>query len=414
MTQSTEKTARLLPQRRQLVLPLLAEIDQAGGEARPVEIYGRLADRLGLDAAARSASAAFHGANSRLWDRTVRWARQTALARGLLASPERGVWSLTDKGRTTLRLAERCSFAVVFETRLGSAVWALAERAAQAIEPGSVNLIFTSPPYPIATARSYGGISPDAWLDWMQGLTEIWSPLLAPGGSLMVNIGYAFDQGAPVQSLYPERFVLQTVADGWHLCDRLFWHNPIKLPTPMPWVVNARERCKQSIEPIFWFSRGQRPKADNRRVLTPYSARTLKIEIGKERAHAKRAGGQQFAKNSFSRDNGGAIPSNLIEAYNTGGLPVWRREARAAGLPDHPAPFPLAVPERAILLATEPGDLVYDPMAGSMTTALAAEKHGRRWLASERSCAYLEAASFRLQACAGFERQESHLGPGHE
>ena len=41
---------------------------------------------------------------------------------------------------------------------------------------------------------------------------------------------------------------------------------------------------------------------------------------------------------------------------------------------------PERVTERCILMTTEPGDLVLDPTVGSGTTALQAEKWGRRWI----------------------------------
>lgn len=43
----------------------------------------------------------------------------------------------------------------------------------------------------------------------------------------------------------------------------------------------------------------------------------------------------------------------------------------------------LMIPERAILIATNPGDLVMDPFGGGGTTFQAAEKHGRRWIGVE-------------------------------
>ena len=43
----------------------------------------------------------------------------------------------------------------------------------------------------------------------------------------------------------------------------------------------------------------------------------------------------------------------------------------------------LVIPERAILLSTDPGDLVFDPFGGGGSTYQAAEKHHRRWLGTE-------------------------------
>ena len=54
------------------------------------------------------------------------------------------------------------------------------------------------------------------------------------------------------------------------------------------------------------------------------------------------------------------------------------------------------VVERCILLATDPGDLVLDPTCGSGTTALVAERWGRRWTTIDSSRVALAVARQRL------------------
>jgi DNA modification methylase len=62
----------------------------------------------------------------------------------------------------------------------------------------------------------------------------------------------------------------------------------------------------------------------------------------------------------------------------------------------HPARFPLPLPTFFIKLLTKPGDLVFDPFAGTCTTAVAAEKLGRRWLATEIDKRYADVLVQRL------------------
>lgn len=62
----------------------------------------------------------------------------------------------------------------------------------------------------------------------------------------------------------------------------------------------------------------------------------------------------------------------------------------------HPARFPEALPRKVILLATEPGQIVYDPMAGSNTTGKVALDLGRRFLSSEPVLDYAQASAFRF------------------
>src|SRR5437763_651947 len=61
--------------RRDLLLPILKLVDDAG-EAAPRDLYGELVDRLGLDPSIRDHVASYGGRDSRLYDRTIRWAMQ--------------------------------------------------------------------------------------------------------------------------------------------------------------------------------------------------------------------------------------------------------------------------------------------------------------------------------------------------
>lgn len=56
---------------------------------------------------------------------------------------------------------------------------------------------------------------------------------------------------------------------------------------------------------------------------------------------------------------------------------------------DHPAPFPIELPENCILACTKEGDIVLDPFMGSGTTALAAKKHGRHYIGFELNAEYI-------------------------
>ena len=52
--------------------------------------------------------------------------------------------------------------------------------------------------------------------------------------------------------------------------------------------------------------------------------------------------------------------------------------------------------ERCILMSTDPGDLVFDPTCGAGTTAVAAEKWGRRWITCDTSTISVAVARQRL------------------
>lgn len=117
-----------------------------------------------------------------------------------------------------------------------------------------------------------------------------------------------------------------------------------------------------------------------------------------------RAGGVNFA------------PTHYVPTYEwiiVFGKPGWRLKSKAAsGLgdvwyvpqeanPDHPAPFPLGLPARAI--ETTGPSLVLDPFAGSGTTLRAAKDAGIRAIGIERSELYCERAARRLAQRSLFE-----------
>lgn len=111
----------------------------------------------------------------------------------------------------------------------------------------------------------------------------------------------------------------------------------------------------------------------------------------------RRPSGHLLKPGAFAIDNGGSIPHNLIIAPNTESNSLYQTRCRQEGLPIHPARFPKALPTFFIQFLTDPGNLVFDPLAGSATTAVAAEKLGRRWIINERSLTYLQGAALRFE-----------------
>jgi site-specific DNA-methyltransferase (cytosine-N4-specific) len=101
-------------------------------------------------------------------------------------------------------------------------------------------------------------------------------------------------------------------------------------------------------------------------------------------------------KRSFDTDNGGAIPSNLLQISNTESNSRYIQLCRAAGVDAHPARFPQKLPAFFIDFLTTEGDTVLDIFGGSNTTGAAAEAARRRWLSFELNRSYLAASAFRF------------------
>jgi site-specific DNA-methyltransferase (cytosine-N4-specific) len=381
---------------------MLEELHAAGGVATPGEIYDRLAARFDLDHVARAAATKIGDVDVNTWERHVRWTRQTAVARGLIDREKRGVWGLTSKARTALQEIVRGVVITIFESDAGFVLWGNAEDCAGVIERESVDLLWTSPPYPLLRPRAYGNREERAWLDWMVRLSESWRGLLAPTGSMMLNLGPCWVPGEPQQSLYIERLLLRLEDDlGLHLLQRLDWYSPSKLPAPLEWVSVRRVRVTPAVEPVLWLSASPtRSKADNRRVLRPYSSSGLRAIANPKDHVRKRPSGFTFGPTSFI-DNGGSIPHSLISASNSASSSAYHRAERAAGRTSHPATAPEAIVEFGVKLATEENDLVYDPFFGSGVTGCVAQRLGRRFIGNERSRTYIESARLRFEA-AGF------------
>lgn len=64
---------------------------------------------------------------------------------------------------------------------------------------------------------------------------------------------------------------------------------------------------------------------------------------------------------------------------------------------NHPAPFPITIPNRCIEATTKAGDIVLDPFMGSGTTAMSAKQLDRNFIGVELNPEYCEIAKERLK-----------------
>lgn len=381
----------------QLILPLLeAAQDKASLTTR--EAYEAVAAAIAVLPEQRARRVRRGAQSVNAFEQDVRWAQQRARLQGLMRRVGPSDWEITGKGRAALRKARPGLVVTVFTTPAGAALWASCEDAAAHLDDGSVQLVFTSPPYPLLRQKAYGNLDERAYLDWLTAIVASWPRKLTGDGSIVLNLGDAWTPGRPHLSLYQERLLLRLEDElSLKLCQRFSWQNPSKMPAPAEWVTIRRVRVKPSIENLFWLSPHDHPYADNRAVLTPYSdSMTAMLKRG-GMAAAARPAGFSMKDGAFAVDHGGAIPGNLIVAPNTASNDAYARGCRAAGLPVHPARFPAALPDFFTKFLTRPGDLVFDPFGGSMTTGASAERLGRRWIGSELHLDYLEGAALRFE-----------------
>jgi site-specific DNA-methyltransferase (cytosine-N4-specific) len=274
----------------------------------------------------------------------------------------------------------------------------------------SVQLAFTSPPFPLIEKKKYGNLRGEEYIEWFASFAPKLRALLTADGSIVIEIGNAWERGKPVMSTVVLRALLEFLERAdLHLCQEFVWYNPARLPSPVQWVNVERIRVKDAFSRIWWMSPVERPKADNRRVLKPYSASMKRlIETGKYNS-GKRPSEYLIGKNSFKTDNAGAIPPNvihgdeapplgsLLKSSNTRSTERYQAYCREHNMPIHPARMPSELVEFFVKFLTDENDLIFDPFGGSNTTGAVAENLGRRWISCEAHRPYIVSSTARFQ-----------------
>lgn len=282
---------------------------------------------------------------------------------------------------------------------------------------GKVQLVLTSPPFPLNKKKSYGNLKGEEYRRWFAGLAPILADVLTDDGSIIIELGNSWIPGRPVQSLlHLESLMAFVNAPGadLRLCQQFVCYNPARLPSPAQWVTVERIRTTDSFTHIWWMAKTDYPKADNRKALRPYSKSMQRLLKRQAYNDGKRPSEHAISANGFLTDHGGSIAHNLFEMEPIGGehevrLPnafrmsntssndFYLRTCRERGVTPHPARMPEGLVSFFIEFLTDPGDLVLDPFAGSNTTGFAAERLGRQWIAIDVKPEYAEQSEIRFE-----------------
>ncbi|MDP9464654.1 MAG: site-specific DNA-methyltransferase, partial [Actinomycetota bacterium] len=239
------------------------------------------------------------------------------------------------------------------------------------VADSSVALVVTSPPYfagkeyEVALGQGY---APATYLDYLQQLREVFSEcvrVLEPGGRIAVNVANLGRR--PYRSLAAD--VTTILQDDLRLLMR----------GEVLWIKQrgAAGNCA-------WGS-FQRPSNPVLRDLTERVVIASKGRFDRAIDARHRAELGLPSTSTISRDE-------FMEAT----VDVWEIPPERAGRVGHPAPFPVALPERLIHMNTYVGDLVLDPFVGSGTTAVAAVRTGRHYIGYDTDSGYVEAARRRV------------------
>lgn len=295
----------------------------------------------------------------------------------------------------------------------------LASDAAEAIR-GKVDLIFTSPPFPLKRKKKYGNKEGQAYLDWIGGLAKPLADLLSPKGSIVVEVGNAWEPGRPVMSTLTMESLLRFRKDAdLSLCQQFVCHNPARLPAPAQWVNIERIRVKDSYTHVWWFANTDRPYANNRNVLRPYSDAMKQLLETQSYNSGLRPSEYQVNATSFLTKHRGSIPPSAIDVglsppnlqewiqehqlpasflkyANTASRDAYLDHCRDQGLSIHPARMSPHLVEFFVKFLTKKNGLVFDPFGGSNTTGAVAESLGRRWISCEPNPDYAAGSAGRF------------------
>lgn len=336
-----------------------------------------------------------------------------SLVRASVSRIRKGPLTVAPSLQEVSRAPEHAPVEVAYRTRHGAMIHGKIEDAlvsAPLIEQrGKINLIVTSPPFPLVRKKRYGNETGEAYLQWLEALAMPLAELLTDDGSIVIEIGNAWEEGAPIMSTLPlEALLAFKRAAKLNLCQHVICHNPARLPSPAAWVNLKRARLKDSFTHVWWMSKAEFPKADNRRVLNPYSKDMRKLLERQSYNAGTRPSGHVISQTGFLTDHGGAIgpnvldltgehfPDSLLKYTGTSWDAGYRSYCKERSLPAHPARMQSSLSAFFIQFLTDESDLVFDPFGGSNTTGSVAESLNRRWIAVEADSGYVEGSLGRF------------------
>ncbi|MEA5526763.1 DNA-methyltransferase [Nodularia spumigena] len=278
---------------------------------------------------------------------------------------------------------------------LGTAYLGDSLKLIKSLDQNSINLILTSPPFALTRQKAYGNESAEKYIEWFLPFAHEFKRVLAENGSFVLDLGGAYLRGNPVRSIYQYELLVRLCKEvGFFLAQEFYHYNPARLPTPAEWVTIRRIRVKDSVNVVWWLSKTPNPKADNRKVLKPYSQSMKQLLKNGYKAKIRPSG--HDISDKFQKDNQGAIPPNLLEIANTESNSAYLRRCKAEGMKPHPARFPSGFAEFFIKFLTDEGDMVLDPFAGSNTTGFVAQTWQRRWISFELNEDYVKGSRYRF------------------
>jgi len=246
----------------------------------------------------------------------------------------------------------------------------------------SVDLIVTSPPYADRRKDTYGGVSPEHYVEWFLPITSELKRVLKPEGSFILNIKERVVNGE--RGTYVMELVLAMRKQGWFWTEEYMWHKKNCYPGKWP------NRFRDSWEHCYHFTKQKKFKMFQEAVMVPvgdWAEKRLNNLTKNDHIRDTSRVGSGFGKkvvNWIGRDM--VYPTNVLHL------------ATECSNRDHSAAFPIELPSWFIKLFTEEGDVVLDPFAGSGTSCMAAIELGREYIGIEMKEEYYNLALSNIKA----------------
>lgn len=197
-----------------------------------------------------------------------------------------------------------------YTARFGQAFSGDALELMATVPDASINLVVTSPPFPLTFRKKelYSTVGESQFVDWLLPYARECQRPLTDDGSFILDLGGVWNKGSATKSLYQHRLLLALCDQlGFHLAQDFYWYSPAALPSPAEWVNVRRVRVKSAVNLVFWLSKTEQTKADNRGVLKPYSHDMIRLITRGYRAKERPAGHNITKK--LQKDHGGADPT---------------------------------------------------------------------------------------------------------
>jgi DNA modification methylase len=244
------------------------------------------------------------------------------------------------------------------------------EDVARVMDGERASLVFTSPPYGNQRDYTTGGIGD--WNALMQGVFGRLAGVMTDNGQVLVNLGLVHrdNEWQP----YWQAWLDWMRQQGWRRFGFYIWDQGPGLPG------DWNGRLAPAFEFLFHFNRATRKP---NKIVPCKWAGHINDSHGGMRDKDGSVGEWTHAGQGVQETR---IPDNVIR--------ITRHKARGIET-EHPAVFPVALPEFIMNAYSNERDIVFEPFAGSGTTLIAGERTGRRVRAIELAPAYVDVAILR-------------------